>query len=92
MCLSLYAYFLYELEHAGYYPPGGEEISDNQLFGMFYFNTPDHNKKVIINSMSKEDGTVTVVFATSALGIGVDTTSKRGDRLVGVKPQLSYGH
>ena len=72
MCSSLYAHFLYELKHASYYPPGAEEISDNRLFGMFHSNTPDHNKEVILNSMSKEDGTVRVVFASSALGMGVD--------------------
>ena len=72
LCSSLYAHFLYELKCASYYPPGAEEISDNRLFGMFHSNTPDHNKEVIMNSMSKEDGTVRVVFATSALGMGVD--------------------
>ena len=74
MCSSLYAHFLYELKHASYYPPGAEEISDNRLFGMFHSNTPEHNKEVILNSMTKEDGIVRVVFATTALGMGVDFT------------------
>ena len=44
----------------------------NCLFGMFHSNIPPHNKKVILQSMQKEDGIVCVVFATMALGMGVN--------------------
>ena len=72
MCASLYAHFLYSLQDASYYPTGAEKISDNRLFGMFHSCTDGHNKKVIMNSLSRADGVVRVVFATMALGMGVD--------------------
>ena len=50
---------------------------------MYHANTPAHNKEVILNSMQKEDGVVRVVFATVALGMGVN--------LVGVNRVVHYG-
>ena len=72
MCSNLYAHFLYSLRDKSYYPPGAEQISDNRLFGMFHSKTDDHNKDVIMRSMTKTDGVVRVVFATMALGMGVN--------------------
>ena len=72
MCSNLYAHFLYTLGDKSYHPPGAEQISDNRLFGMFHSKTDDHNKDVIMHSMTKEDGVVRVVFATMALGMGVN--------------------
>ena len=39
---------------------------------MFHSVTPIHNKEVILASMEKENGFVRVVFATTALGMGVN--------------------
>ncbi len=83
VCSHLYAHFLYELQHKSYHPHGAEEISDNRLFGMFHSNTPQHNKEVILSSMSKEDGVVRVVFATNSLGMGVN--------FVGLNTTVHYG-
>ena len=55
-----------------YYPPGAEKVALNRLFGMFHSGTVEHNKEVIMKSMIKADGTVRVVFATIALGMGVN--------------------
>ena len=55
-----------------YYPPGSNKISDNRLFGMFHASTPEHNEDVILKSLCKSDGVVRVVFATVALGMGID--------------------
>ena len=78
MCSDLYAFFLSTLGEESYYPSDALKISDNRLFGMYHANTPSHNKEVILNSMQKADGVVRVVFATVALGMGVN--------LVGVNP------
>ena len=72
MCADLYAHFLYTLGDMGYYPPGAEQISDNRMFGMYHSKTNDHNKDVIMQGMAKADGTIRVVFATMALGMGVN--------------------
>ena len=70
VCANLYARFHYELGDSSYYPPGSEKISDNRLFGMYHANTPEHNKEVILNSLTRPDGNVHLVFATVAMGMG----------------------
>lgn len=75
MCADLYAHFHAELGVDSYYPPGAPHISDNRLFGMFHANTPEHNKAVILRSLQQKDGVVRVVFATVALGMGVNFSS-----------------
>ncbi len=72
MCANLYAHFHFELGDMSYYPPESEKISDNRLFGMFHASTPEHNKDVLLRSLCKSDGVVRVVFATVALGMGID--------------------
>lgn len=72
VCADLYAHFNYELGEASYYPPGSPHVSDHRLFGMFHANTPQHNKDVILQSLLVSDGVVRVVFATVALGMGVN--------------------
>ena len=72
ICADLYAHFHFELGDGSYYPPGAETVSDNRLFGMFHANTPQHNKDVILSNLTKADGVVRVVFATVALGMGIN--------------------
>ena len=55
-----------------YYPAGSEQLSENRLFGMYHSCTPQHNKDVILHSLRRPDGVVRVVFATVALGMGLD--------------------
>lgn len=82
-CSNLYAHFRYGLGAASYYPPGSPELSDHHLFGMFHACTPQHNKDVITQSLLDPHGVVRVVFATIALGMGVD--------LQGVNKIIHYG-
>ena len=72
MCANLYAHFHYWLGDSSYYPPGSEKISDNRFFGMYHANTPEHNKEVILNSLTRPDGNVHLVFATVAMGMGIN--------------------
>lgn len=72
MCAELYAHFLHELGEGSYYPPGAPQISDHRLFGMYHACTPEHNKDVVLQSFLLPDGVVRVVFATVALGMGVN--------------------
>lgn len=71
-CADLYAYFHYELGDTAYFPDGAIKISDNRIIGMFHSSTPQHNKDVILKSLTQSDGIVRVVFATVALGMGVN--------------------
>jgi len=71
MCADLYEHFHCSLGESSYYPIRSNQVSDNRLFGMYHANTPPHNKD-IIQSLQKEDGVVSVVFATMALGMGIN--------------------
>ena len=72
VCADLYAQFHFELGDGSYYPPGAERVSDNRFFGMFHANTPQHNKEIVLSSLTRPDGVVRVVFATEALGMGIN--------------------
>ena len=56
VCANLYAHFHYELGDDSYYPSGADRISDHRLFGVFHANTPQHNKEVILRSLTQPDG------------------------------------
>ena len=47
------------------------ELSENCLFGMFHASTPQHSKDVIMGSLQDCHGTVRVVFANVAMGMGI---------------------
>lgn len=83
MCSDLYGHFRYTLGKKGYYPSGAEEICRNRLFGMFHSSTSEVSKQIILDSMSKPDGIVCIVFATMALGMGVN--------FIGLHITIHYG-
>ena len=72
MCADLYEHFHNSLGDSSYYPSGAPHLSVNRLFGMFHAQIAEHIKEHILTSMSKPVGTVRVVFATVALGMGVN--------------------
>ena len=82
-CSVLFAHFHFELGSASYYPIGAPQKSYNRLFGMYHACTPQSNKDVILDSLAITDGVVRVVFATIALGMGVD--------MRGVNTIIHYG-
>ncbi len=83
MCANLYAHFHLTLGDNSYYPPGSPKLSDCRLFGMYHSKTPQHNKDVIITSLTSVGGVIRVVFATMALGMGIDC--------VGLTQTIHYG-
>ena len=83
MCADLYSHFLLELGDKVCYPTSAEQITANRQIGMFHSRTTECNKKVLLNSLTVLEGTIRVVFATSALGMGV--------HLVGVNTIIHYG-
>jgi len=46
--------------------------SDHRQFGMYHSNTSQYYKIVILKSLTQPDGVVRIVFATIALGMGVN--------------------
>ncbi len=80
MCADLFSHFSYEMGDSQYFPPGAPRLSDYRLFGMFHASTPQHSKDVIT---ADPHGVVRVVFASVAMGMGVD--------LRGVNMIIHYG-
>ena len=83
MCTDLFALFSYAIGSDQYNPPGSPELSNNRLFGMFHASTPQHSKDVIVKSLMDPCGVVWIVFASVAMGMGVD--------LQGVNTIIHYG-
>lgn len=74
LCADLYAHFMDELGDDAYYPVHSEKIIANRLIGMFHSRTTDNNKDLLLKGLTNSDGKVRIVFATSALGMGVHMT------------------
>ena len=72
VCSDLFAHFLYCLGATSYYPAAAAQLCENRLFGMYHSCTPQHNKEVILRSLQDPKGVVRVVFATVALGMGIN--------------------
>ena len=72
ICADLFSRFSYEMGKSQYYPPSAPELSENHLFGMFHASTPQQSKDVIMGSLQDCLGTVRVVFASVAMGMGID--------------------
>ena len=83
VCDDMFSRFSYEIGKSQYYPPSAPELSENRLFGMFHASTPQHSKDVIMGSLQDCHGTVIVVFASVAMGMGID--------LHGVYTIIHYG-
>ena len=72
ICADLFSLFSYEMGKGQYYSPSAPELSENRRFGMFHASTPQHSKDVIMGSLQDCHGTVRVVFASVAMGMGID--------------------
>ena len=70
-CSLLYTHFHYQLGDKGYWPEGERRVT-TRLVEMFHSSTPEPNKDVILSSLRHEGGTVRVIFATNALGMGIN--------------------
>lgn len=70
-CASLYLHFNHTLGRR-VFSPEGETSLENRLVEMYHSNTPEANKEAILRSLRVADGKCRVVFATNALGLGVD--------------------
>jgi ATP-dependent DNA helicase RecQ len=71
-CGHLFHLFRSELGDHSFYPSGSLKLSSNLLFGMYHHTTLDKHKSRILNSFHEQDGTCRLVFATNALGMGVN--------------------
>jgi superfamily II DNA helicase RecQ len=71
-CGKLYRYFKCELGESEYFPEGSKKVSKNSLIGMYHANTLAKHKDIVSDSLYDANGHCRVVFATTALGMGVN--------------------
>ena len=69
-----YAYKIFEsvLGENQYHPKGSMPIPENRLFAQFHSPQTKEMKDQILKQLCSSDSTVRVIFATVALGMGVD--------------------
>ena len=74
-----FAYKLFEsvLGSSQYYPPGCSEIPENRLFAQFHASQTKKMKDQILSEMCSPVSVVRVIFATVAIGMGVNVQSIR---------------
>ena len=72
-----YAFHLFErqLKNLHYYPSTAPKIPKNRLFAQFHSPQEAEMKSLILDEIVKSQPLCHIVFATSALGMGVDTPS-----------------
>lgn len=76
-CGKLFKHFKYELGKFAYFPQGCQEVSSNMLIGMYHAKTLKRHKERVSGSLFDEDGVCRVVFASTALGMGVNLSDIR---------------
>ena len=73
------AYKLFEgiMKGKQYFPEGCPPIPENRLFGQFHSPQTDEMKEAILQQLCKQESKCRVVFATMAMGMGIDIPSVR---------------
>ena len=71
-CADLFTLFHRELGARGYWPPGSPRRVENRLFAMYHSGSAEATKDFVLKSLLETDGVCRVVFATNALGTGVN--------------------
>ena len=74
-----FAYKLFEniLGKAQYYPPGSDAIPERRLFAQYHAPQTLAMKEMILAQLTSELSTIRIIFATVAIGMGVDIPSIR---------------
>ena len=76
-CGKLFRHFKYVLGDKAYYPLNVAQVSENRLFGMYHHNTLKKHQEMVMNSLFSPDGVCRVVFASTALGMGINVRDIR---------------
>ena len=71
-CAKAYKLFEGILKEKQYVPEGCPSIPENRLFGQFHSPQTDQMKEAILTQLCQPDSKCGVVFATMAMGMGVD--------------------
>ena len=87
LCGFAYKLFEYVLGVEQYFPVGSLPIPSNRLFGQFHAQQTDQMKEEILKQLCSKCSIIRVVFATVAIGMGVDIPDIR--QVIHVVPPCS---
>lgn len=76
-CGFAFKYFERELGNEQYYPSNAEALPENRLFAQFHAPQTNAMKDQILKELASPSSKVRVIFATVAMGMGVDIPSIR---------------
>ena len=71
-CGRIFRHFKFNLKEHLYFPEGADKVSSNMVIGMYHANTLPKQKERVSRSLFDADGICRVVFASTALGMGVN--------------------
>ena len=77
LCGFAYKLFEHILGVGQYFPVGSVPNPENRLFGQFHASQTPQMKEEILKQLSSKASTIRVVFATVAIGMGVDIPNIR---------------
>jgi superfamily II DNA or RNA helicase len=86
LCGFAYKLFEHVLGIEQYFPSGATSIPANRLFAQFHSAQTNQMKEEILKQLCSGKSTVRVVFATVAIGMGVDIPDIR--QVVHIGPRL----
>ncbi|XP_028417517.1 uncharacterized protein LOC114541921 [Dendronephthya gigantea] len=87
ICGFAYKLFEHILGPQQYYPPGAKPTPSNRLFAQFHAPQTDQMKEEILKQLCSKRSIIRVVFATVAIGMGVDIPNIR--QVIHVGPPYS---
>ena len=71
-CGELYNFFINSLQDKAYRPSNSPKTSTNRMIAMYHSGTSLKIQQHVLSSLKDPHGSVRIVIATSALGMGVD--------------------
>lgn len=71
-CGELSNFFINTLQDKAYWPPNSQKKSTNRMIAMYHSGTSHKIQQHVLSSLKDPQGSVRIVIATSALGMGVD--------------------
>ena len=76
-CGFAYKYFEKQLGDEQYYPTGTEPLPENRIFAQYHAPQTNAMKNQFLKELASSESKVRVIFATVAMGMGVDIPSIR---------------
>ena len=87
-CGFAYKLFEYHLGSQQYYPTGAEPIPKNRLFAQYHSPQTELMKKEILEQLTSGESKVRIIFATVAIGMGVNVPNIRQVIHIGVPTSI----